>query len=138
MHEDYLVASVRHLQDAKLLHDNNRVENALCHYAFSAECAIKVLYNWSSKQPPHSKLMAHDLTENWNCILDNLDTLCAFDPKFQLVCPTSIPSKLFDNHPSRRYLDNYLCSELELKACEEYVISLHSQIISILLDNDFS
>ncbi len=39
--EDYRAAALRHWQDAGLLENNNRLENADHHYGFAAECAIK-------------------------------------------------------------------------------------------------
>lgn len=39
--ENYAEAALRHWKDAKLLEEENRVENADHHYGFAAECAIK-------------------------------------------------------------------------------------------------
>lgn len=39
--ENYADAALRHWNDAKLLEEENRVENADHHYGFAAECAIK-------------------------------------------------------------------------------------------------
>jgi len=39
--ENYAEAALRHWNDATLLEEKNRVENADHHYGFAAECAIK-------------------------------------------------------------------------------------------------
>lgn len=39
--ENYADAALRHWNDAQLLEEENRVENADHHYGFAAECAIK-------------------------------------------------------------------------------------------------
>lgn len=39
--ENYSIAALRHWRDARLLEQNNRVENADQLYGFTAECAIK-------------------------------------------------------------------------------------------------
>ena len=39
--ENYANAALRHWNDAQLLEEENRVENADHHYGFAAECAIK-------------------------------------------------------------------------------------------------
>ena len=43
MSENYNDAAVRHWEDAELLIENERLENADHHYGFAAECALKTV-----------------------------------------------------------------------------------------------
>lgn len=46
--DNHPAAALRHYHDAVVLQSASCRENALCHYAFSVECAQKALLCWST------------------------------------------------------------------------------------------
>ncbi len=138
MADHYPIAAFRHYADAVLLDQNDRMENALCHYAFSAECAIKAIYNWICGKSVTQKVDGHDVDRKvWVKATDNLDLLCAFYPKLSQLLSFSLPGKLFDTHPDRRYADAYPCTRAELNECAAFVMKLRQVLLLNLLDGDY-
>ena len=59
--DNYPAAALRHFHDAEILRDADAYENALCHYAFSVECAQKALLYWKYQLRPS----AHGIDKDW-------------------------------------------------------------------------
>lgn len=127
-------AALRHFEDANILKAEKRYDNAMCHYAFSAECALKAILS-VSKRPKR----VHDLIKlNKNLlqvIFVNAGSLAFLDSKFSAaVQKNSVPPKLAQNHPERRYFANQIYTETEIEEAEQYAKFLTDQILQMVTD----
>ena len=64
--DNYPAAAMRHFIDAELLKERGRYDNAMCHYAFSAECVLKSLYELCSSRS--GRALNHGIAEVWEDI----------------------------------------------------------------------
>ena len=136
MQDHYPEAAVRHYIDGKLLHENNRYDNAMCHYAFSAECAIKALIDQLRQiYPAILNRPRHEVLEDWQSITDYHDLLGVLYPQISMLGGLGTPPAiLFDGHPQRRYWNDKNYTSASLTACGEFVSQLSAWIISAAID----
>ncbi len=131
--DNYPAAAVRHFKDGKILHQYDRPDNAMCHYAFSAECGIKTLY-----EQLYSKsgfVLKHGVAKTWSEMLQYYDILRIMDARAgAFLGNRTIPARLFENHPARRYWDNITYTEDDLDQACAFSEQLTRQIISEILD----
>lgn len=127
-------AAMRHFTDANILKAEKRYDNAMCHYAFSAECALKAILSASN-----SLKWGHNLINLNNNLLQVIVTsagsLAFLDSKFSAaVQKNSVPPKLAQNHPERRYFANQSYTETEIEEAEQYAKFLTDQILQMVTD----
>lgn len=128
-------AAMRHFKDANILKAQQRYDNAMCHYAFSVECALKVILLLATKrQKP-----VHDLIKlNKNLlqvIFVSAGSLAFLDSKFSVaVQKNSVPPKLAQDHPERRYFAKQSYTETEIEEAEQYAKFLTDQILRMVID----
>lgn len=131
--DNYPVAAVRHFVDGKILHDHNRLDNAMCHYAFSAECAIKILY--SIVQGTGTVGLGHNAEAVWEELQQSFGILEILDARTGvLMGQTRIPQKLFAGHPVRRYESGMDFTAVELEESYLFAERLTNEIVNEALD----
>lgn len=124
MTDCYPIAAVRHLIDADLLYTQYRLDNAMCHYAFSVECVLKAF----ASNPP----AIHGI--------DRLqDLVCAYTellhPKFALLLGTGNPPLILSrNHPERRYYPNIDYTDDDMQQARKFAHSLVDRLIDAQLN----
>ena len=132
LHDRYPVAAVRHFEDGALLHQHGRKDNAMCHYAFSAECSAKAfaeLLHLSGRAQNHS---AKALLEDISLFMELSGML---DPKFALLLGVKdVPALLFRGHPERRYGADGTYSSADLGESRCYAEKLINHVIEAVLN----
>lgn len=127
VNDNYPVAAVRHYMDAQILASHGRMDNAMCHYAFCAECVIKNLYN---RIPKNDLRLGHKVNENWEDIRQFFQILEVMDPKTGAILgQLNLPDRLFYHHPERRYENDTAYSENDLKAALEFSGGLMKEVV---------
>ena len=131
-------AVMRHFKDANILKAQQRYDNAMCHYAFSAECALKAILSASNRL-----IRGHNLINlNANLlqvIFISEGSLALFDTKFSVaVQKNSVPPRLAQDHPERRYFASQSYTETEIKEAEQYAKFLTDQIRQMVIDGFLS
>lgn len=131
--DNYPVAAVRHFVDGTLLLNNKRTDNAMCHFAFSAECAMKTLYERLSDSPARG--LSHGTEKEWDNIMQYLDAIQILDAKVgNLMANTKVPEALFCRHPGRRYEGDIFYSQGELEASRKFTEELIRKIVMDVID----
>lgn len=129
--DNYPAASLRHFHDAEILKAANSSENALCHYAFSVECAQKALLYWSNHQS-HS---GHRIEDDWPNVSPLLEAWASLDSSLYSALPnTPLPQKMYQDHPTRRYQKCFQITEQELTSCQKFAQEMESTIILMMID----
>ena len=130
--DNFPAAAIRHFHDAEILKNANSHENALCHYAFSVECAQKTLLYWRNRGNAHG----HDLDTRWNDKTQSLvEAWATLDGSVSAALPTGgIPTKLNEEHPHRRYYKSFPCSQQELEDCQHFAEKMQQTIICMMID----
>lgn len=134
--DKYPVAAVRHLIDARILKDKDRRDNAMCHYAFAAECALKVMY--ANAFPKSGQGFGHKVGEQWDDIAQYYAAFQTFDVKLEaLLGKIAVPDKLFDRHPTRRYENDGTYSKEDLQDADSFAGIVVAEIIEEFIDGRF-
>ena len=129
--DNYPAAALRHFHDAEILRDADAYENALCHYAFSVECAQKALLYWKYQLRPS----AHGIDKDWTQVSSLLNAWDAIDSGLASAMPIGImPPKLYKDHPSRRYQRCFDVTEQEMADCQAFAQSMEQVIMNMLMD----
>ena len=136
--DSYPEAAVRHYIDGRLLQQNNRYDNAMCHYAFSAECAVKAfigqfeqVYTADFIDPQNG----HRVAENLQGMTDYHELLGILYPEISLFVGLGTPPPiLFRGHPARRYWNDIKYTANDLAACESFAAQLSAWIVSAAID----
>lgn len=129
--DNYPAAALRHFHDAEILRAADSCENALCHYAFSVECAQKALLCWSNHLPPNG----HGILGDWEKVSPLLKAWASLDGGLAAALPSiSLPSKLYENHPSRRYQKCFLFTPQELTECQDFAQKMEDTVIYMMID----
>lgn len=130
--DNFPASALRHFHDAEILINAGSFENALCHYAFSVECAQKALLYWSS----HIKSVVHDLDNEWREKTQPLiDAWATLDGGVAIALTNDVmPRKLYEDHPSRRYHKSFPCSQRELDDCRNFAETIQHTIIAMMID----
>ncbi len=131
--DNYPVAAVRHFVDGEILYEQNRWDNSMCHYAFSAECAMKTLYKQLCSNKEIN--LGHDIDKDWTDIQQYFSALKILDARAgTMLDQLTIPEKLFENHPSRRYRDDILYTSEDMQKTVKFAKQLIQKIVSMALD----
>ncbi|WP_311145773.1 HEPN domain-containing protein [Stomatobaculum longum] len=127
-------AAMRHFKDAKILKDKQRYDNAMCHYAFSAECALKAILSASNRSKRGHNLI--NLNANLlQVISTSAGSLAFLNTKFSAaVQKNSVPPKLAQDHPERRYFASQSYTKTEIEEAEQYAEFLTDQIVQMVAD----
>ena len=135
MQDCYPEATIRHYLDGTLLHHSNRYDNAMCHYAFSAECAIKAFkMQFRQFYPVHSQA-THDISPALESIAEYHELLGILDSRLSLLIGIGAPPPILSQeHPGRRYGNDVSYTTAELSECEVFTNKLVQQVISAALD----
>lgn len=122
MADCYVVAAVRHFEDGKILHDRNRYDNAMCHYAFAAECCIKEFIQHYNIQ---TKINKHDVGSDLNKLQEYFELWGFLKPElYPLYGIFPPPDELFSGHPERRYWQDIPYAPQKVMDCRCFVESL--------------
>lgn len=128
------IAAVRHFEDGLLLQNNGRDDNAMCHYAFSSECSIKVFV-----EQLHLGRKTHDILELFDNISSYAELVGLMHPKFALLVGIAPPPEaLFDGHPERRYEANHTYTSSELQEAQFYSKVLVDHVITAVLNGQIN
>ena len=130
--DNFPASALRHFHDAEILINAGSFENALCHYAFSVECAQKALLYWSS----HVKSKKHELDEEWiEKTQPLIDAWATLDCGIVLALTNEImPPKLYEDHPARRYHKSFSCSQNELDDCRKFAKKIQQTLVTMMID----
>lgn len=129
----YPIAALRHYEDAIILHNEHRYNNAMCHYAFAAECAIKVFY----EQMNMLSGLGHKVTEAWEGIKICYTMMCTLSPKMGVLFGTlELPECLFEDHPGRRYYADRMYSDEDMMKVAIFTQRLIDQIVLDMIDGN--
>lgn len=144
MQDRFPEAAVRHYHDGVILRQADRYDNAMCHYAFSAECAIKAfriqLHQFYKIRNPSGpvvkeKLISHAVDSVMPSLIEYHELLGVLDPHFSLLIGVEVPPTiLFQEHPVRRYGNDVNYTDIELSVCESFTSRLVKQVIAAALD----
>lgn len=127
--------AVRHYLDGMLLHQEGRYDNAMCHYAFSAECAIKAFREQFQQFYHINGQMTHDIEPVLRYMTEYHELLGILNPHLSLLIGTGAPpSVLFLEHPVRRYGNDISYTDAELSACEAFTKRFMQQVIAAVID----
>ena len=135
MQDCYSEAAIRHYLDGVILRQSNRYDNAMCHYAFSAECAIKAFkMQFQQVYPVHSQA-THDISPALKYMAEYHELLGVMDSRLSLLIGIGAPPPiLFQDHPGRRYGNDASYTAVELTACEAFTSKLVQQVIAAAID----
>ena len=131
--DNFLVAAMRHYIDGNILEKEERWNNAMCHYAFSAECFIKVLYEQVSNC--RGSKLNHGVEETFDDLIQYYSYLRMNDVTTDVMLgQVSLPTNLFKNHPKRRYWDDFPYTREEVHDAGELVNRMMRELVVQLVD----
>lgn len=131
--DNYPAAAVRHYKDGELLKKYYRTNNAMCHYAFASECAIKALY--CAMRGDRAGRTTHDAAGLWGDLQQYCQILGIMNAKTGIIFSRKkIPERLFEDHPGRRYQSDAEYAESDMQEASEFSEMLIQEVISELLD----
>lgn len=135
MQDRFPEAAVRHYHDGLILHQRNRYDNAMCHYAFSAECAIKT-FRWQFQQIYSVRSRTtHNIEPVLSYMTEYHELLGVIEPRLSLLIGTgSPPTVLFQDHPVRRYGNDVCYTDAELSECKSFTERLVRQVVIAAVD----
>lgn len=138
--DNHPAAALRHYHDAVVLQSASCRENALCHYAFSVECAQKALLCWSTGKSMEeiadaSRLVRHGIDDSWKKVQDYLKAQASLNCRLaSALSNLTLPAVLYDQHPSRRYQKNFLISEEDLENCKSFSQEMERILMCMIID----
>ena len=112
----------------------------MCHYAFSAECAIKALWEQFRVVYPQLPLdKIHSVEADLVSMITYSELFGLWDPRLSLILGLdSLPPVLFERHPGRRYQNDINFTDAEVISSEKFAAQLNRQIISAAIDGRLS
>lgn len=136
MQDCFPEAAVRHYLDATMLYNAGRYDNAMCHYAFSAECAIKAFREQFGQVYPgiHSQ-PTHQIEPILESMTEYHELLGVLVPQLSIFIGIGTPPPiLFQEHPQRRYGNDVNYIESDLAECKVFTAELARQVVSAAID----
>lgn len=135
MQDRFPEAAVRHYLDGELLHQEGRYDNAMCHYAFSAECAIKAFLQQFQQVYHFNNQATHNIEPFLNYMTEYHELLGVLDPHLSLLIGTGAPPPiLFREHPTRRYGNDISYTNAELSECKAFTGRFVQQVVAAAID----
>ena len=126
------VASMRHFIDATILQNQGRFGDAVCHYAFSAECWIKIMLAHYMQ----TTFRGHSFMENALVNLRDYFDIAGFStPELYSVINFTLPPEvLFNGHPGRRYWADIPYTDSQVEDCRIFAENLMNNLALAVLD----
>jgi HEPN domain-containing protein len=135
MQESFSSAAGRHLQDAQILLQTQRWDNAVYLAGYVVECSFKLLIEQYFKNDKAAvKKYGHDLTELEGRAMERLRVLYPILDK-QLPTSRTSDSVLAQDHPERRYARSELWTKEQAKLAVQRAEEIYREIISKLVLN---
>ena len=135
MQESFSQAAGRHLQDAKILCEQERWYNAVYLAGYVVECSFKVLVElYFSNDPKAVKNYGHDLNELEGKAMERLRVLY---PRLDSQIPNEpiAGTILAKDHPERRYAKSALWTKEEAQLAVQTAAEIYRKIIPNLVLN---
>ena len=137
--ENFLHAAFRHAKDANILYDQQCYDNAMYHYGFAAECAIKeIAHRFGSSHTNDLKKYSHYmdallLDEQFFDIMSQ--SIAFLSPALLLgIDALHVPPILIDGHPERRYFPDDSYSQVDCQQVRPYIQDMINFLTRELLD----
>lgn len=132
--DNFPIAAMRHYRDACLLSENGRNSNAMCHYAFSAECFVKAFYEMISCNQKGSRLN-HEVGDTYAELIELYSFVKMVDVRTNILLEKiSLPRGLFDGHPTRRYWSDIEYAEENILETRIFVGHLMEELMFQVID----
>jgi hypothetical protein len=132
MGDQYPIAAMRHYVDGNILRQEGRWNNAMCHYAFSAECFLKTIY----EEICNKKLgKRHGVEGEYQSMLDYYTLVCMTDVRTEILLGgIKMPEQLFEDHPERRYKADRVYTEETMEQTHRLTQIMMRELTAQLLD----
>ncbi len=135
MQESFSNSAGRHLQDAQILLNAQRWDNAVYLAGYVVECSFKVLVEQYFKHDQGAvKKYGHDLTELEGRAMERLRVLYPILDK-QLPALRIVGTVLGQYHPDRRYSKCGLWAEAEARTAVQRAEEIYREILPKLVLN---
>ncbi|MEG5210642.1 HEPN domain-containing protein [Microcoleus sp. ARI1-A1] len=135
MQESFSNSAGRHLQDAQILLQSQRWDNAVYLAAYVVECSFKLLVELYFKDDKGAvKKYGHDLQELDGRAMERLRVLYPILDR-QLPASRIAGTVLAQDHPERRYAKSQLWTEEEAKLAVQRAEEIYREIIPKLVLN---
>lgn len=136
--ESFPQAASRHLQDAKILLDKQRWDNAVYLAGYVVECSFKVLVEiYIPEGKKAVKKYGHDLTELQGTAMDRLRLM--YPVLMQLPSDRTMGTVLDQNHPERRYYKSGIWNQTQAGEAVNRAEEIYQEIIpKLVLDGRLS
>ncbi|MFM6181618.1 MAG: HEPN domain-containing protein [Dolichospermum sp.] len=131
--DSFSQAAARHLQDAKILLDKQRWDNAVYLAGYVVECSFKVLVTvYISKDIEEIKTYGHDLKKLQGKAMNRLRLMY---PVLDMQLPTSRIQRtvLSRNHPERRYDKSGIWNQTQAEEAVNRAEEIYREIIPKLV-----
>ncbi|MFM6252738.1 MAG: HEPN domain-containing protein [Dolichospermum sp.] len=139
LQDSFSQAAARHLQDAKILLDKQRWDNAVYLAGYVVECSFKVLVTvYISKDIEEIKTYGHDLKKLQGKAMNRLRLMY---PVLDMQLPTSRIQRtvLSRNHPERRYDKSGIWNQTQAEEAVNRAEEIYREIIpKLVLDGRLS
>lgn len=136
--ESFPQAAARHLQDAKILLNKERWDNAVYLAGYVVECSFKVLVEiYIPEGKKAVKKYGHDLTELQGTAMDRLRVI--YPVLMQLPSDRTMGTVLAKNHPERRYYQSGIRNQTQAEEAVNRAEEIYQEIIpKLVLDGKIS
>jgi hypothetical protein len=132
MGDQYPIAAMRHYVDADILWQEGRWDNAMCHYAFSAECFLKTMYEEICSKKLGNR---HSVEGEYQSMLDYYTLVCMTDVRTEILLGgVKMPEQLFEDHPVRRYMTDRIYTEETMAQVHRLTKIMMRELTEQLLD----
>lgn len=131
--DNFPIAAMRHFTDASFLRDIGRADNAVCHYAFSAECFIKTFYEVICQADGVN--LKHKVENAYVDLVEMYSIVRMMDVRTDILFgQMQLPPKLFDNHPFRRYMKDIVYTDEEMNEIHNFIQKLMEELVLQAID----
>ncbi|MGM3306585.1 HEPN domain-containing protein [Anabaena sp. WFMT] len=139
MSESFTQAAARHLQDAKLLLNEQRLDNAVYLAGYVVECSFKVLVEvYIPKDQKAAIKYGHDLTKLQGLAMDRLRLMYPV-LDMQLSTSRTTGTVLDQDHPERRYSQSGRWNDVEAEEAVNRAEQIYNEVIPrLVLDGKIS
>lgn len=136
--EDFYEAAIRHWIGGCILEDAQEYDSAVCMQGFSAECALKKIWETMDTSNPPKKYshFGEALFRDISMMLfDGTGVTDVIAPAGALrLANIHLPQVLFQKHPDRRYFCDNTYSAEDTKICRDAAQDLLLEMVRMRLD----
>ncbi|MFM6310738.1 MAG: HEPN domain-containing protein [Dolichospermum sp.] len=138
LQDSFSQAAARHLQDAKILLDKQRWDNAVYLAGYVVECSFKVLVTvYISKDIEEIKTYGHDLKKLQGKAMNRLRLI--YPVLMQLPASRTMGTVLDQYHPERRYYKSGIWNQTQAEEAVNTAEEIYQEIIpKLVLDGRLS